>query len=72
MNDALGDTLTGVVTQFDAFIGLGEVTDTQNQVWPFHCVSLADGTRTIEVGTAVTFQRAYNVARIEAVAIAAR
>jgi hypothetical protein len=71
MSESLGGTLTGTVTQFDAFIGLGEITDIDHKVWPFHCVSIADGTRTIEVGASVSFQTAYNVARMEAVGITA-
>lgn len=61
--------LSGRVTQFDEFIGLGEITDSKRRVWPFHCVSIADGTRTISVGAAVSFLPAFRVARSEAVSI---
>lgn len=61
--------LPGIVTQFDEFIGLGEITDTKARVWPFHCVSIADGTRTIPVGTQVVFTPAFRVSRSEAVLI---
>ena len=61
--------LSGTVTKFDEFIGLGEITDTKRRVWPFHCVSIADGSRTISVGAAVSFLPAFRVARSEAVSI---
>jgi hypothetical protein len=61
--------LSGTVTQFDEFIGLGEITDDKRRVWPFHCVSIADGTRTIAVGAHVSFLPAFRVARSEAVSI---
>ena len=61
--------LSGIVTQFDEFIGLGEITDLKARVWPFHCVSIADGTRTIPVGTQVSFTPAFRVSRSEAVSI---
>jgi cold shock CspA family protein len=46
---------TGTVTAFDDERGLGEVTDDEGSAWPFHCTAIADGSRTILVGTAVTF-----------------
>ena len=49
--------------------GLGEITDSASVVWPFHCVSIADGSRTIEVGQAVMFRTGFRVARPEAVSI---
>lgn len=45
----------GVVTTFDDERGLGEVTAEDGAIYPFHCTAIADGTRTIEVGTAVRF-----------------
>ncbi len=59
----------GVVTQFDDYVALGEITDSHGRVWPFHCVSIADGTRTIEVGAKVQFETDWRVARVEAVNI---
>lgn len=59
----------GVVTQFDEYVALGEITDSDGRVWPFHCVSIDDGTRTIPTGTAVQFETAWRVARVEAVDI---
>jgi cold shock CspA family protein len=46
---------TGTVTSFDDDRGLGEVTDTEGTVWPFHCTAIADGTRTIDEGVEVSF-----------------
>jgi hypothetical protein len=65
----IGLHLDGVVTQFDDFVALGEITDSSGRQWPFHCVSIADGTRSIEVGAQVQFETAWRVARVEAVDI---
>ncbi len=46
---------TGVVTAFDVERGLGEVTGSDGTTFSFHCVAIADGSRTIDVGVAVTF-----------------
>ncbi len=52
----------GTVVAFDSQRGLGMVQTETDQygvpvldVYPFHCVSIADGTRTIPVGTPVWF-----------------
>jgi cold shock CspA family protein len=48
--------MTGIVTEFDQDKGWGTVrADDGTDVW-FHCTAIADGTRTIEVGTAVEFE----------------
>lgn len=47
----------GVVDEFDAEIGLGVIVADDGSRWLFHCTAIADGSRTIEVGTAVGFQR---------------
>jgi len=65
----IGLHLEGVVTQFDEFVALGEITDLSNRLWPFHCVSIADGSRNIAVGATVQFNTAWRVARVEAVEI---
>jgi cold shock CspA family protein len=44
----------GTVAEFDEARGLGEV-DADGVRYPFHCTAIADGTRTIPVGTEVTF-----------------
>ena len=68
-SDGLSEELSGIVTAFNDAHGLGEITDSASVVWPFHCVSIADGSRTIEVGRAVMFRTGFRVARPEAVAI---
>ena len=45
----------GTVTSFDDRRGLGEVTTSDGRVYPFHCTRIANGTRTIAVGSAVRF-----------------
>ena len=45
----------GRVTSFDDAKGYGEVTGADGEARFFHCTQIADGTRTIAVGTAVTF-----------------
>jgi cold shock CspA family protein len=67
--EELSEELTGTVTSFNDAHGLGEITDSASVVWPFHCVSIADGTRTIEVGRTVMFRSGFRVARPEAVSI---
>jgi cold shock CspA family protein len=68
-SEELSEELTGIVTAFNDAHGLGEITDTSSVVWPFHCVSIADGSRTIEVGRTVVFRAGFRVARPEAVSI---
>ena len=64
------DRLRGTVTAFDPHRGLGTVTSPGGTRWPFHCVSLTDGTRSVEVGTQVEFSVAFRVLRLEAVDVA--
>ncbi|MEQ1700507.1 MAG: hypothetical protein ABMA25_10365 [Ilumatobacteraceae bacterium] len=59
----------GMVVAFDAAIGLGEVERTDGERFPFHCIEIADGTRTIDVGAAVTFQLLCKLGRYEAAAV---
>jgi hypothetical protein len=68
-SEELSDELTGTVTAFNDAHGLGEITDSASVVWPFHCVSIADGSRTIDVGRNVKFRTGFRVARPEAVSI---
>ncbi len=64
--------MDGTVTEFDEARGLGAV-ESSGRTYPFHCTQLADGTRTIAVGTAVTFEvRPGGMGRWEAAAITAR
>ena len=48
-------TATGTVTEFDDPKGWGTVITAAGVEHPFHCSAIADGSRFIEVGTAVTF-----------------
>jgi|GEM_PF-305765 len=45
----------GRVVSFDEASGLGIVADAGGDSHRFHCVSIADGTRTIAVGSHVSF-----------------
>jgi cold shock CspA family protein len=48
--------MNGRVTSFDEHRGLGEITAEDGTLYPFHCTAIADGTRTIAIGTAVEFE----------------
>ncbi len=60
---------TGVIESFDDPAGLGVVRGDDGQTWPFHCVSIADGSRFIEPGVRVSFDTQFHVSREEAVRI---
>ena len=61
----------GKVSAFDEHRGLGEITTSDGVVYPFHCTVIADGTRTIAVGTSVEFEVvAGHLGRWEAAAVA--
>jgi cold shock CspA family protein len=45
----------GRVISFDATRGLGTVADEAGAVYDFHATAIADGTRRIDAGAAVTF-----------------
>jgi cold shock CspA family protein len=62
--------VTGVVSEFDDDVGLGTITSGEGAAYPFHCTQIADGTRTIAVGTAVTFAVIGRLGRYEASDIA--
>jgi cold shock CspA family protein len=62
----------GSVTGFDESRGLGEVTDETGTVFAFHCVEIADGTRSIAIGTPVRFDVMAKFGRYEAARITAR
>ena len=48
---------SGSVVAFDEHVGLGEVESSDDgRRYPFHCTQIADGSRTIDVGAAVTFE----------------
>ena len=67
------DTRTGRVTEFDDQVGSGRVkADNGRDSWFFHCTRIADGSRTIPVGVAVTFEVVPGPTGLEAVAIRRR
>ncbi len=60
----------GTVGSFDKASGLGEITGNDGTRYPFHCTAIADGTRDIDVGRAVTYTiTAGHLGRLEATAI---
>jgi len=62
----------GVVVSFDDPRGIGIVRRDDGTDYPFHCTAIVNGTRTINVGTAVSFSVASGrMGRWEAVAISA-
>jgi len=69
MSSDLSASSTGVVSEFSDPSGLGVITDENGRQWPFHCVSLEDGTRSVEIGVRVSFVQGFRVARPEAVHI---
>jgi cold shock CspA family protein len=65
--------IAGTVTDFDEAAGLGTVTADDGARYPFQCTQIADGTRTIAPGAAVTFEvRPWHGGRYEATAITSR
>jgi CspA family cold shock protein len=56
----------GVVTAFDEQRGLGEVVADDGVRYGFHCTEIADGTRTVAVGTRVRFRSLPKLGRWEA------
>jgi cold shock CspA family protein len=62
----------GTVTAFDDEAGVGIVTAEDGTEHPFHCTQIADGTRRIAVGAAVTFALIAKLGRWEAAAVAER
>ena len=65
----MSSQFTGTIVAFDEFAGLGDVRRDDGVLFPFHCIELADGTRTIEVGTAVAFALLCKLGRYEAKAV---
>lgn len=63
------EPLRGTVTAFDEHVGLGTVTAADGTEYLFHCVEIADGSRTIPVGTAVAFERLAKLGRYEAASV---
>ena len=66
-------TRTGRVATFDEQVGAGTVAaDGSDEEWFFHCTRLADGSRSIPVGTWVTFEVQPGPTGLEAVALRRR
>lgn len=62
--------MNGSVVAFDEAVGLGEVEATDGTRYLFHCIEIADGTRTIPVGQVVTFELLAKFGRFEAARVA--
>jgi cold shock CspA family protein len=60
---------TGTVSQFDESVGLGVIAAEGGAEHAFHCIEIADGTRTIAVGTPVSFDLLAKFGRYEAASI---
>lgn len=56
----------GVVSTFDERVGLGTVVGVDGTEYVFHCIEIADGSRTIEPGTDVGFDVLAKLGRWEA------
>jgi cold shock CspA family protein len=52
---ALRSGASGRVVEFDDVRGLGVIETSGGERYGFHCTAIADGTRTIAVGTPVRF-----------------
>ena len=61
--------MRGTVTAFDDPRGLGTIAAEDGEAYLFHCTQIADGTRTIAVGTAVRFDLLPKLGRYEATGI---
>lgn len=48
--------MNGTVREFDEAKGLGVIATSDGGSFAFHCIEIADGTRTIATGQAVTFR----------------
>jgi cold shock CspA family protein len=60
--------LAGTVADYDEAAGYGELVDEAGERWYFHCTAIADGSRAIPVGSAVSFRlRPGHLGRYEAV-----
>ncbi len=64
-----GAARRGTVAAFDEAAGIGTITTVDGAVFGFHCIEIADGSRTIEPGTEVSFQPLAKFGRWEAASI---
>ncbi len=61
---------TGAVAAFDDHVGAGTVVDDLTGcTWAFHCTRIADGSRTVPTGAAVTYRVEPGPTGLEAVAV---
>jgi CspA family cold shock protein len=56
----------GAVTSFDESAGLGTIVGSDGAEHPFHCIEIADGSRSIQVGVEVGFDLLAKFGRWEA------
>jgi CspA family cold shock protein len=63
---ARGAVRRGVVIAFDEQSGLGEIDGSDGTDYGFHCIEIADGSRTIVVGADVSFDLLAKLGRWEA------
>lgn len=66
------DRCLGTVVAFDAAVGLGEIRRDDGAVFPFHCIEIADGTRSVAVDAPVQFSLLCKLGGYEAAGIAPR
>jgi cold shock CspA family protein len=56
----------GTVVSFDESVGLGTIVDPVGTEFLFHCIEIADGSRSIAVGSEVDFELLAKLGRWEA------
>jgi CspA family cold shock protein len=60
------------VASFDESVGLGTIVDPEGSEFLFHCIEIADGSRTIAPGSEVAFDLLAKFGRWEAANIRGR
>ncbi len=63
---ARGASRSGVVIAFDDQSGLGTIEGVDASTYAFHCIEIADGSRSIAVGASVSFDLLAKFGRWEA------
>lgn len=58
--------MNGVVSHFDDAVGLGQILSDDAVDVPFHCVAIADGSRSIRPGQRVAYELRLRFGRYEA------
>lgn len=56
----------GTVVEFDETVGIGTIVSADGAEHPFHCIEIADGSRTIDTGVEVSFDLLAKLGRWEA------